>query len=52
MNLWWCLHTTYMVLSSHLLCMKEQEEKTIRLAHSWQGWEGRRETEKHHQLWQ
>lgn len=20
----WCLHATYMVLSSHLLCMKEQ----------------------------
>lgn len=27
MNLSWCLHTTYMILSSHLLCMKEQEEK-------------------------
>ncbi|KAJ7405968.1 hypothetical protein WISP_136433 [Willisornis vidua] len=27
MNLWWCLHTTYMVLSSHLHCMKEQEKK-------------------------
>lgn len=26
-TLQWCLHPTYVVLSSHLLCMKEQEEK-------------------------
>lgn len=46
-TLQWCLHPTYVVLSSHLLRMKEQEEKkNIRLAYSWQGWEGKRRERK------
>lgn len=31
---------------------KSKRKNPTRLAHSWQGWESRRETEKHHQLWQ